>query len=327
MKISELEVGKTCDITLVVKSAASRETKTKKPYLVIDFFDGIDTITGNYWDWTSGIIPEANSILDVVAQVSEWQGKKQLTIKAMRNNTTQHISEFAPSSDHDLREVYMNAYALLSEVKDDMLRDLSLSIFDELRSLWLEVPGAKGIHHAYTGGTLVHSYNVAKIAKAIAAEIPEANEDLCVVGGMLHDIGKLYTYCMKGVVIEKTDDGMLYDHIFMGAEFIGNFAEAHIDTDAYLSMKKLQLLRHIILSHHGSLEYGSPVVPQCIEALIVNHADGIDAAAEQVRAAARKVADNIKWTERIYTLNNTSMLTPAYVHYIMSKNEEELVGN
>jgi len=327
MKITDLEVGKTCDITLVVKSATARETKTKKPYLALEFYDGTDTISGNYWDWSSGNIPVVNSILDITAQVSEWQGKKQLNVKTMRNNTTRHISEFAPSSGHDIATIYMNAYALLSDVKDDAMRSLALGIFDELRSMWLEVPGAKGIHHAYTGGTLVHSYSVAKIAKAIAQEIPEANVDLCVIGGMLHDVGKLFTYKMSGVVIDKTDDGMLYDHIFMGAEFVGNFADAHIDTDNYINMRKLQLLRHIILSHHGQYEYGSPVVPQCIEALIVNHADGIDASTEQIRTAARSVASNVKWTDRIYTLNNSSQLTPAYVQYVMSKNEEELVGN
>jgi 23S rRNA maturation-related 3'-5' exoribonuclease YhaM len=108
----------------------------------------------------------------------------------------------------------------------------------------------------------------------------------------------------------------------MGAEFVGNYAEAHVDTDSYANMKKLQLLRHIILSHHGSLDYGSPVVPQCIEAMIVNHADGIDASAEQIRAAARKVPDNIKWTERIYTLGNKAQLTPNYVQSIMDYAEE-----
>lgn len=326
MKIAELEVGKTYDITLVVLSASARETKTKKPYLALEFFDGTDTIAANYWDWSSGNIPDVNSILDVNAQVSEWQGKKQLTVKTMRKNTTRHISEFAPASEHDLASIYMEAYSLLSFVKDDTLRNLALGIFDELRNAWLTVPAAKGVHHNYIGGTLVHSLSVAKIALAIAVEVPEANADLCVVGGMLHDIGKLFTYKMDGVVIGMTDDGMLYDHIFMGAEFVGNFADAHLNTDEYTTMKKLQLLRHIILSHHGKLEYGSPVVPQCIEAIIVNHADGIDSSIEQVRAAARKVTDNVKWTERIYTLNNASQLTPAYVQYIMSEPEEELVG-
>lgn len=326
MKIANLEVGTMCDITLVVKSATARETRAKKPYLVIEFFDGVDNITGNYWDWASGNIPEANSILDVHAQVTEYMGKKQLTIKTLRNNTTRHLSEFAPASGHDLSDIYKEAHSLISDVKDDMLRDLTLSILEDLRDSWLTVPGAVGVHHAYTGGTLVHSVAVAKLAKAIAMQVPEANVDLCVVGGMLHDLGKLFTYKMTGVNIGMTDDGQLYEHIFMGAEFVGNYADTHVDADDYFNMKKLQLLRHIILSHHGELEFGSPVFPQCIEAFIVNHADGIDATAEQVRAAARKVPENVKWTDRIYTLNNRAQLTPAYVQYIMGGAEEEAVG-
>ena len=326
MKIAELEVGQVCEITLVVKSATARETKMKKPYLAMEFYDGVDNISGNYWDWETKQIPPVNAILDVTAQVTEWQGTKQLNIKSLRNNTTRHISEFAPSSGQDLSEAYKAAYTLLSEVQDDMLRNLALAIFEELRELWLTVPGAVGVHHAYAGGTLIHSYSVAKIAKAIAVTVPEANTDLCVIGGMLHDIGKLYTYRLKGVTVEMTDDGKLYEHIFMGAEFVGNFAEAHIDCDDYFSMKKLQLLRHIILSHHGSLEFGSPVNPQCLEAVIINHADGIDASAEQIRTAANKVPDNVKWTDRIYTMNNKAQLTPAYVQYVMNGMEEESVG-
>ena len=326
MMIANLEVGAMCDITLVVKSAVARETRAKKPYLVVEFFDGVDNITGNYWDWASGNIPEVNSILDVHAQVTEYIGKKQLTIKSLRNNTTRHLSEFAPASGHDLSDTYKEAHALISEVKDDMLRDLTLCILEDLRDSWLTVPGAVGVHHAYTGGTLVHSLSVAKIAKAIAEQVPEASVDLCVVGAMLHDLGKLFTYKMNGVNIGMTDDGQLYEHIFMGAEFVGNYADAHVDADDYINMKKLQLLRHIILSHHGELEYGSPVFPQCIEAFIVNHADGLDASAEQIRTAARKVPDNIKWTDRIYTLNNRAQLTPNYVQYIMGGYEKEMVG-
>lgn len=325
MKINELTVGSVVDVTLVVKSAVARETKAGKPYLSIEFYDGVDTILGNYWDWTSGNIPAVNSILDLNVQVTEWQGVKQLTVKSMRLNTTRHISEFAPSSGHDMSAVYKEAYSLISEVKDDLLRGLTLALLEELRNLWLTAPGAMGVHHAYAGGTLVHSLSVAKIAKTLAEEIPEASVDLCVCGGLLHDIGKLYTYKLNGVSIDMTDDGQLYDHIFMGAEFVGNFADSYTDCDDYFSMKKMQLLRHIILSHHGQLEYGSPVTPRCIEAYIVNHADGLDASIEQIRSAARKVPENLKWTDRIYTLNNRAQLTPAYVNEIMSDKEEELV--
>lgn len=318
MKIKDLNVGSLCSITLVVKSAVARETKAKKPYLQMEFYDGTDTISGNYWDWTSGKIPEPNTILDISAQVTEWMGKKQLSVKTMVINTTRTLNEFAPESGHDMSEVYKDAYALLSTVHDDFLRDLSMGIIDALRQAWLQVPGARSVHHAYIGGTLIHSLSVAKIARAIAKEIAEANTDLCIVGGLLHDLGKLYTYKMNGVSIEMTDDGLLYEHTFMGAEFVGNFAENNCDISNPHNERKLRLLRHIILSHHGSLEYGAAVNPKCIEALIVSAADGIDANIEQVRAAAAKAPDNTKWTDRIYTLYNSPQLKPEYVREVMT---------
>lgn len=316
MKISELKVGSSCEITLVVRAATPKTTKAGKPYLLLEFFDGNDTIFGNYWDWSSGKVPDVNTILDVTGQVTEWQGKKQLTVKSMVTNTTKVINDFMPTSGHDISEIYKEAYAMMCDVKDDFLRDLSVSIFEELKLSWLAVPGAVSVHHAYLGGTLIHSLSTAKIAKALARCVPEANEDLCVVGAMLHDLGKLYTYKMNGARIEFTDEGQLYEHSFMGAEFVGNFAESHCDMSNPMNELKIRLLRHIILSHHGKLEYGAVVTPKCIEAIIVNHADGVDASIEQLRAAANKTPDNAKWTERIYTLNNSVHLTPDYVSFV-----------
>lgn len=324
MKIRELEVNQIVTITLVVKSASARETKAKKPYLALEFYDGTDTINGNYWDWGGTNIPPKNAVLDVRAQVTEWQGTKQLNVKGMTTNTEVPLSDFAPSSGIDANEVYSNAYALITEVKDDFLRSITLAVFEELHDKWLTVPGAKGVHHAYTAGTLIHSYSVACIAKAIAEHTPGANVDLCVVGGMLHDIGKLYTYKLNGVSVEMTDEGMLYDHIFMGAEFIGNFADNHYKMDELCALK-LEMLRHIILSHHGRLEYGSVTVPLSIEAHIVYHADAVDAAAEQVREQSARLG-NVKWTERIWPLENRPHLTTQYVQKVFEREltEDEL---
>ena len=321
MKIRELEVNQIVTITLVVKSASARETKAKKPYLQLEFFDGVDTISGNYWDWGGTKIPQANAVLDVKAQVTEWQGAKQLNVKGMTTNTEVPLSDFAPSSGIDANEVYSNAYALITEVKDDFLRSITLAVLEELNNEWLTVPGAKGVHHAYTAGTLIHSYSVACIAKAIAEHTPGANVDLCVVGGMLHDLGKLYTYKLNGVAIDMTDEGMLYDHIFMGAEFIGNYADNHYMMDE-TCMLKLEMLRHIILSHHGKLEYGSVTVPLSIEAHIVYHADAVDAEAEQVRSQSAKVG-NAKWTDRIWALENRPHLTTQYVAEVMKLHTAE----
>lgn len=315
MKIRELEVNQVVTIPLVVKTVNTRETKAKKPYLAIEFYDGTDTINGNYWDWGGSNIPPKNAVLDVRAQVTEWQGIKQLNVKGMTTNTELHLSEFVPSPGADIGETYKDAYALMSDVKDEFLRDLAMSALEELQSKWLIVPGAKGVHHAYAAGTLIHSYSVACIAKAIAGHTPGANVDLCTVGGMLHDIGKLFTYQIDGVTIDMTDEGMLYDHIFMGAEFIGNYADNRYKLDEVTSMK-LELLRHIILSHHGKLEHGAVVVPMSVDAHIVFHADAVDAASEQVRDQSAKVG-NVKWTDRIWALENRPHLTTQYVAKVM----------
>lgn len=312
MKISELKVGDNCTIALVVKTATARETKSKKPYLALELFDGIETINGNYWDWPSDKVPAPNTILDVLAQVTEWQGTKQLKVQAIRANNTMTLEDFMPASKMNITDVYKKAYALMTTIKDDTLRDLALNILEELRVMWLTVPGAKSVHHAFVGGTLVHSYNVAKLAGAIAKETPGAQYDLATVGGMLHDLGKLFTYKVDGINIDMTANGMLYEHSFMGAEFVGNFADSHLDTDNPYVYAKVRLLRHIILSHHGKQEYGAPVVPMCIEAYIVHCADELDATTEQIRQAAEK-AGEVMWTDRIYTLNNRPHITPTYV--------------
>ena len=317
MRIKDLNIGEMCTITLVVRSAIARETKAKKPYLALEFFDGYDVINGNYWDWSSGNIPEVNAVLDVYAQVSEWQGAKQLTVKSMTTSTEKKLADFAPASEFDLAGTYKNAYELISEVHDDTLRTLGLGLLEELREGWLTAPGAISVHHNFIGGTLVHSYGVAVKAKAIAEVTEGANVDLAVVGGMFHDIGKLFTYSINGVNIEMTANGKLYEHIFIGAEFVGNFAETHVDTDNPYVYGKVRLLRHIILAHHGSLEYGSPVTPQCIEAYIVSHADAVDAANESLRVATKAARDNSNWTEKIWSLSNRPHLTHKYVAELM----------
>lgn len=322
MKISELTVNEIVDIALVVTSTSARETKAKKPYLVLELFDGTDRITANYWDWTTGKVPAVNTILDINAQVTEWQGTKQLNVKTMQTNTTLQLADFAPNSEFDIAETYKNAYSLMSDVKDETLRTLALAVLEEMRTMWITVPGAVSVHHNYIGGTLIHSYSVAVKANALAEVTEGANVDLATVGGMLHDLGKLFTYKVDGVSVDRTANGRLYEHIFMGAEFIGNFADTHVNTDDPYVYGKVRLLRHIILSHHGEREYGSPVTPQCIEAYIVNCADNIDATNEQIRVATKNCSDTSIWTDKLWPLNNHPHLTHKYVAELMKGKTE-----
>ena len=321
MKIKDQKMGSKCTIPLVVISATARKTKAGKPYLQMEFFDGTDSITGNYWDWAGKVIPEKNSILNVNAQLTEYLGTPQLNIKSMTTNTELHISEFTPNSGIDIGATYLEAYEMASNVTDDFLRELTLTILDQLKHLWVTAPGANTIHHAYTAGTLIHSVSVAKIAKALAEVIPDSFIELATVGGLLHDVGKLFGYRINGIVCEMTDEGLLYEHTFLGAQFINNFAEENNLLKDDKDEAKLELLCHIILSHHGKREYGAAVPPSSIEAHIVHQADALDAAAEQIRIESNK-AGRAKWTERIWALENRPHITTQYTNAVYHNTEE-----
>jgi 3'-5' exoribonuclease len=319
LKIKDLTTGDNVTIPLVVKEANNRETRTHKPYLDLVLFDGQMGIPAKIWDFASDRQhPRKDVVYDVNADVSEWQGNKQLNIKTMRINQDLTLVDFTPDSGYDPAAAFTEAYNLMSAVQDNTLRELAIKILEDLRQLWLTVPGAKTIHHAFTAGTLIHSLSVAKIAHAIAKVTPGANVDLATVGGMLHDVGKLFTYKFEGISVEFTDEGMQCEHVFMGAEFVNNFADNNQLTGSDRDEEKINMLRHIILSHHGTMEYGSPVEPHCIEAFIVHAADSVDANAEMIIEASAKTTGP-KWTDRIYAQANKPAIIPSYINALFAE--------
>lgn len=316
-----MEVGQVYKCPLAVISSTSRTTRNGKPYLVMEVYDGHDTITCNYWDWSGESLPKRNTVYDFELECSEYLGKKQLTCKKVHLNTTDPLESFMPQGSHDVAECYLKFYQLATDITDDFYRDLALSILEATKEYWVHVPGAKSIHHNYMGGTLVHSLGVATKAKAIAEVTQNAWVDLVVIGAMFHDIGKLFTYRLDGLAIDFTTEGQLYDHVFIGAEFIGNFAENHLkcEWDEY----KLHMLRHVVLSHHARKEYGSPVTPKCLEAHIVAHADGLDVAEELINEASRKTPDSA-WTDKIWALDNVPHMNVTAMQNLSQKTQPDI---
>lgn len=317
IKISEMAVGQTYETALAVVSASARTTRAGKPYLVMSLYDGSDEITCNYWDWTGSAMPKQNTVYDFKVECTEYQGKKQLTCKAVRINTTEMLEDFTPQGTVDVAQCYKDFYEMINSLEDDFFREIGLHIAEEARDLWLHIPGANSIHHNYMGGTLVHSLSVGKLAKTMAEQIDGAWVDLACIGGLLHDVGKLFTYSLNGLAINYTEDGQFLDHLFIGAEFVGNMSSAFIKSD--MDELKLQLLRHIILSHHMKKEFGSTVTPKCIEAWIVSHCDDMDAKAEMIREASRKAGETTRWTEKIWAAENQPHFTTQAIAALSHK--------
>jgi len=308
--LSELNINDVATLPLVVTAATARETKAKKPFLTVDLFDGVESIAGNYWDWSSGNIPAKNAILNVTAQVTEWQGAKQLNISKLASCDEYALQDFMPTSGVDVDKTWHNAQQLIGFISDPDLKLLASEVFNQLEDKWRSAPGAIKIHHAYVAGTLVHTLETAEIASSICGCIPEANKSLCIAAALLHDLGKLFSYKIDGVTIDHTAEGLLYDHTFMGANFISNFAEELLGSNY-----KISLLMHCILAHHGKLEHGAAVSPACIEAHIVHHADVISAAAEILRATKPQ---GPMFTERIWALDNKPHIQPQWTRDLFS---------
>lgn len=327
-KIAEMIVGSTYEVPLVVTAATERKTRAGKPYLNMTLYDGIDSIQCNYWDWSSGSMPKTNTVYTFKVECGEYMGKKQLTCKSVHANTTEMLEDFMPQGSVDVAKAYMDFYAMCGDIKDDFYRTISLHLAEELKEHWLHIPGAVSVHHNFMGGTLVHSLSVAKIATAMAKEIDGAWVDLVCCGALLHDIGKLFTYQIEGVSISYTDDGQLLDHLFIGAEFVGNLCGQFVHNE--MDELKLQLLRHIILSHHGKKEFGSTVTPKTMEAWIVHFADNMDATAECIRQESRKAGDRAKWSDKVWSAENQPHFTIQAIAALSKKqytpSEAEAMG-
>ena len=313
LMISDLKINDSVGLPAIIKETSARKTKAGKPYLFITCYDGQATLSGNYWDWKGKAMPEVNNtVYTIMGQVTEYQGQKQINVSGILTNTDYKSIDFMPSSGVDLQEYFNKALDIAKAIDHDVLSSVAVDLLYKYENLWLSIPGAKGVHHAFVGGTLVHSVSVAQKAIAIAESMSVvANKELIAFCALMHDIGKLWTYEFDGPVIGMTTAGVLKDHLHMGAIVISNALakDEYADT---VTPALIDLVEHVILAHHGELEKGAVVTPACLEAWVVHYADAIDATAQMITEAIN--VPDAMWTDKVWALNNRPMLTPSYIH-------------
>lgn len=308
MKISEMKVGQSITARLVLAGASLRQTKGNPPrnFLSADLTDGTDTLDGKIWNYTDKSVPETNKIYDIAGNISEYQGKKQINITGMSLSADQNMTGFSCTYCDNIVVLENALTRRISKIEHKYLYDITKYIYDSYWKDILNATSAKGVHHVGIGGNACHSIEVFDIGERladyyVATRCLDISVDLVRAGALLHDIGKVFTYSIDGAVIGYTENGHLFDHIVNGMAIMGQ-ASQHFGCEYN---ETIALLGHIITSHHGQLEYGSPVTPKFVEAYIVSQADGISATLDTLLTANDKaIKEGKDMTDVVYTLNN-----------------------
>ncbi len=296
--ISDLKEGERVIEFYLCKEKQQLTTKTNKDFMKLTLEDKTGSITGMIWE--IGVLIDDFSkgdIIKVDGKVQSYQDSKQLVIQKVRRATEKdeiNIRDFYHTSRVSTDDLYNKAIGMIEQIRDEALRRLvyyfyrdNAQISNKLKSH----PAAKNIHHSYVGGLLEHSVSVAQIAASFKDIYPQLDLDLLIAGGLLHDIGKL-TELEPFPSGEYSDMGRLLGHITIGYQMV--FEQGSKIAD--LSEKKLTILSHMILSHHGKLEFASPVVPATMEAMALNLADLSDSQLKLMEDAIRLDNSDGHWT-------------------------------
>lgn len=304
MKINELQKG-IQTINLLVKSAEQRDGKNG-PYVDFLMTDGTTDISVKRWDYKiEQFTSQVGDVINVQLEIGEYNGKPNFVMKGYREAKDFNIKDFIKSAPLDAEHMYTEIITLVASLEKP-IRNLVYEIYNTYKDKILCWSAAKSVHHNLVGGWLYHTYRMVKAAVNLCDVYTSANRDIVIAGVLLHDIGKLYELDTDpfGNAIYTTD-GNLFGHLLMGSDMLMEYAKK-LNTPEEI----VRQLRHIIISHHGKLEYDAIKVPCTLEAMLVNMIDVIDARCYQFEEIAITQDAGTVSEQRYYTLDGAHVYVP-----------------
>lgn len=288
-----------------LKEVNLRESRTGSQYIRLIIGDATGSVTGNIWEANDEVFQSLTGadVVKVRGVVEMYRNNPQVKILAVRAATPEEVPAggFMAETPHDRDGLVRELQELIMSIDDADYRRLLEVIFSDadLVERFRNAPAAKEFHHAYLGGLLEHSVSMARICDMYAKITPTLRRGLLLAGALLHDIGKLEEMQAR-TSVEYTDEGSLIGHLVQGVLMIEQLLHEKLPE---FPREKRNLLIHMILSHHGKREYGSPVLPAIPEAFALHHIDNLDA---KVFAANRQIENDPDparhWTERSFML-------------------------
>lgn len=294
--LKELKEGDKLSDIYLCKQVTSAVTKNGKEYLNVVLQDKTGTVDAKVWEPSSSGIGDFDSLdyIYIVGDALIFNNQIQVSVKRLRRASEGEYDEadYLPVSPRDNDEMYRELLGHCKKVENPFLRELLLSFFEKDADFiadFRKSSAAKLVHHAFVGGLMQHTLSVTALCEYYTKAYPLLNHDLLISAALLHDIGKtkeLSSFPQN----DYTDEGQLLGHIVMGSEMIA----AHIKDIPGFPEKLKHELQHCILAHHGQLEFGSPKVPELIEAMALNLADNTDAKLETLTELLGEVTDT-RW--------------------------------
>ena len=283
--VNQLEPNQNITDCFLVQSKEVREKKTGEPYLSLLLTDKSGRIDAKMWDNVVEVLEafDRDDFVKVKGLVQLHQNRPQITIHKIRKVEDAEVDfgDYFPCSVRDPEEMWAELRTITGAVKNDHIRSLLDAFLDdpEIAVRYRRAPAAKSIHHAFLGGLLEHVLSLCNLSRAVATQYPQIDLDLLIAGAVLHDVGKIYELTFDRGFGYSTD-GQLLGHIPMAFRMIG---DKTCKLPGFPNRIRT-LIEHIVLSHHGHLEFGSPKVPLFAEAMLFHYLDDLDSKMECMRA-------------------------------------------
>ena len=262
----------------LVKDKNNGITKNGKPYLTLNLSDKTGEVRGQVWDNAEkfGQLFSQGDVIAVNAYSILYRGDIQLNINSIQKTESSDIvlSDFLPVSELDPEKTFNELISFVESVKNIHLKKLLNSVLDDSKivAAFKISPAAKKIHHDYLGGLLEHTLNVVRLSDSLSKYYKNINRDILIAGAILHDIGKIHELSYDKN-FNYTDRGRLIGHIVIGVEIISEKIKSLQGFPEDLA----NIIKHLILSHHGEYVFGSPKRPKTLEAFLLSYSDDIDA--------------------------------------------------
>jgi 3'-5' exoribonuclease len=303
--------------TFVVVAKQIKPKKTGEPYLALTLGDRSGQIEAKMWDNVDDVLDafEQDDFLKVKGLINKYKLRFQLTIHKLRKLGDSEIdySDYLPKTTKDVDELWRTLGSFVESFKNSHLKALVQAFMadSEIAAAYRNAPAAKTLHHAYIGGLLDHVVSLFRSCDLICRNYPQINRDLLLTGAFLHDIGKIHelTYNRS---FSYTTKGQLLGHMIIELEML----QAKLDQIPAFPEELKTLVEHLIISHHGQYDFGSPKLPMFPEALMLHYLDDLDSKMEAMRAHfERESTMDGPWTSYNASLgrpllNTEKFLTP-----------------